>query len=282
MTERRFTVIKVGGSILRSEESYRTVARLLAERLKREPTWIVVSAAQGITDALERLGRTTVGRQAHSLLEVQSRLTGVPCTSNWEADLRDRVCEAQIGHTDRLLAWGEQASTAALRSHLFRFGIRVPIVELTQGIRLPSWWAALVPGFYVRDRAGKARCLPRGGSDISALLVAAQLGARSVRLWKDGGGILSTPNGVMPEIEAAALLPSITRTIRPLHPAALLLAIRRGIDLVLEDPFNHCAPTRIMARGAGSVYEGILPFRPSPVARESVGPSYLASARGPA
>jgi aspartate kinase len=55
---RRVVVIKLGGSVLVDDESYRQAARFLVRRLHRcsgERFVVVVSARKGLTDELERL-----------------------------------------------------------------------------------------------------------------------------------------------------------------------------------------------------------------------------------
>ncbi len=249
-------VIKVGGSILRSPAAHRIVARLLANWMAGGPVWAVVSAAKGLTDALDRVGRARGPRSVGEVLALQEKRSGVAVDRDLAADLRHGVGESVGRPTQRLLAWGERASAAALRVHLARLGLDVPIVELTTRPRLPSVPTAIVPGFYIRDRGGNLRCLPRGGSDISAVLVAARLGGRSVRLWKGGGGIRVGPAGIVLEIDAAALLPRIIGDIRPLHPAALCLADEKGIDLILEDPFGRNPATRVVAGDRGRIPAG--------------------------
>ena len=229
------------------------MARLLADRFAERPTWVVVSAARGITDVLERVGASSSPRRVEELLERQERLTGVGCDPEIVADLRQGARESVGRATQRLLAWGERASTAALRYHLSRLGLDIPVVELTTRARLPPIPTALVPGFYLRNRLGRIRCLPRGGSDISAVLVADRIGAPVVRLWKDGGGIRVGPKGIVLEVDGASLLPRLVESIRPLHPAALSLAIQEGIEVILEDPFRRHPATRIVSRNPGSV-----------------------------
>lgn len=254
------TIIKIGGSILCTADDYRRVALQLAARVQREPTWVVVSAAQGVTDQLAALARAPDARCVTELLNVHAHLSGVPDAPALERELHRALAEAQRGAPAALLAWGEQASAAALRAHLFRLGVDLPIVELTARVRPPPHWAAIVPGFYLRDRHGRARSLPRGGSDISALLLALQLGARLVRFWKDGGGIRDE-NGLVTvtEIDGYALLERLQGTIRPLHPAALRIALHNGIDLVLEPPTGLGPTTRILTA------------RPRPALSASVG-----------
>ena len=154
MRDGRTAVIKIGGSILRDETSYRSAAHLLVDQIEREPTWAVVSAAHGMTDALETLAQTNSGEELRSLLRRQSWITGVAVDQYLEAELRETAGEALPRSRDRLLAWGERASVAALQTHLEREGVSVPIVELEEGAPPARRRAALVPGFYLRDRTG--------------------------------------------------------------------------------------------------------------------------------
>ena len=110
MTHGKATVIKIGGSILRDETSYKGAARLLAEQIEREPTWVVVSATHGLTDALERLGPTNRADEVRSILQRQSQLTGVAIKRPLEAELKRAAVANPSGSRDRLLAWGERAS----------------------------------------------------------------------------------------------------------------------------------------------------------------------------
>src|SRR6266853_6610157 len=60
----RVVVIKLGGSVLTDDESYRNAARFLVHRLHKcseERLVVVVSARKGFTDELERLARRITG-----------------------------------------------------------------------------------------------------------------------------------------------------------------------------------------------------------------------------
>ncbi|HTD81193.1 MAG TPA: hypothetical protein VK723_03475 [Thermoplasmata archaeon] len=246
------SVIKVGGSVLRDARSYEVIARLLSERMTTEPTWVVVSAAKGVTDGLDRLRGAGDSEDIRRFLAGHTRATGVSPAAGLEAELRDGWRASFGGSVQSLFAWGERASTDALRRHLRRLGIEVPVIELPSRVRLPPVPSALVPGFYLRDRTGHVRCLPRGGSDISAVLVAAGLRSARVRLWKDGGGIRVGGESTVTEVDGASLLHRVRGSIRPLHPVALRIAIQRGIDLVLEDPFGRHASTLVSCRPGAS------------------------------
>ncbi len=246
-------VIKVGGSLLRDRQDYEILAHLLRPWIDNG-AWVVVSAAKGITDSLARLSCDRRQALVRKFLADHAYKVGVPTPAELEEELSAAALDASV-HDNLLLSWGERSSAAALRIHLERLGARIPIVELPCKGTLPPHRAAIVPGFYLRDARGLIHMLPRGGSDISAVLLAVRLGAKQVRLWKNGGGIHESGNetSVLREISGSALLKRLGNTIRPLHPTALRLALRHGIDLTLEDPQGHYPPTRIVAgsvRGA--------------------------------
>ena len=246
MSGGRTTVIKVGGSILKDEASYDVIARLLSHQVRREPTWIVISAARGVTDTLEQLANPANPDEITSVLTLHDRLAGVTLGTDLAAELQGGLDSAREGHRDRLLAWGERASVRAVWTRLCHYRTILPVVELQDATPLPRLPSALVPGFYVRDTDGKERCLPRGGGDISAVLLARSLGAGSVRLWKDGGGIHSN-GGVVSTADARTILRQTNRFARPLHSYAVRLATDWGIDLILEDPLGEWPSTCIVA-----------------------------------
>jgi aspartokinase/homoserine dehydrogenase 1 len=93
----------------------------------------------------------------------------------------------------------------------------------------------VVPGFVARAPGGATVTLGRGGSDLTATLLAAALGARDVVLWKDVPGFLTADPRVVP---GARLVPALHAReaaelayhgARVLHPRALVpLGARPG------------------------------------------------------
>src|ERR1051326_6855477 len=92
---RRTVVMKLGGSVLTDEESYRNAARFVVRRLHKcsqERFVVVVSAKKGITDELERIAK---------------RITSYPSQRT----------------LDLLWATGELRSVALLTLHLEEMGV---------------------------------------------------------------------------------------------------------------------------------------------------------------
>src|SRR5205814_2479307 len=57
----------------------------------------------------------------------------------------------------------------------------------------------VVPGFLGAAPDGQAVTLGRGGSDLTATLLARALGAREVSLWKDVPGVLTADPRIVPD-----------------------------------------------------------------------------------
>ncbi|MFO1532258.1 MAG: hypothetical protein ABR562_00945 [Thermoplasmatota archaeon] len=238
-------IVKVGGSLLPGREGYAAVAAALAPIIARRPLWIVVSAAKGVTDALESLG--TDASRADAVLRLHEVLFGEALPDHLTAWFRTAQAAAEAGAAEALMAWGEQASAEILRRHLADLGHGLRIVELAPSVPAPDLQHAIVPGFYVRGAEGAIQLLPRGGSDVSAVMAARWLGAAEVRLWKQGGGIRLEPGVTVRRVDAATLLAWLGDRVRPIHPAAVRLAQEAGVALTLEDPRGIDGLTRIDA-----------------------------------
>ena len=235
-------VVKVGGSLLPDRAAYAAVAQQLAPILDRQPAWVVVSAAKGVTDVLASLAP---GGDPAEVLRIHERLFAGPLPAQLLAWFRTACAAAAAGSPEALLAWGEQASAELLRIHLSDIGHDLPVVELSPRAVPPTLRRAIVPGFYVRSTQGAIELLPRGGSDISAVLAAKWLGAREVRLWKQGGGIRLEPGVTVESVDARTLLAWLGDRVRPVHPDAIRLAAQSRVALVLEDPWGRDGATRI-------------------------------------
>ena len=86
----------------------------------------------------------------------------------------------------------------------------------------------VVPGFFGRGRKGAVVTLGRGGTDVSATLMARVLHAPTVMLWKDVPGLLTADPRIVPD---ARLIPSLHvreaselayHGAKILHPRALI------------------------------------------------------------
>jgi aspartate kinase len=187
----RLVVIKLGGSVLVVEESYREAARFLVRRLHKRPEErlvVVVSARQAVTDELERVARG---------------ITGYPNPRT----------------LDLLWSTGEMHSVALLTLHLEELGAAVVGLNVHEtGLRfkgagsveafrgeirraLDDCDVVVVPGFFATLANGTLVSLGRGGSDLSAVLLAAELEAEQCDLIKDVPGYFTEDPNVQSRAE---------------------------------------------------------------------------------
>src|SRR2546425_9647696 len=100
----------------------------------------------------------------------------------------------------------------------------------------------VVPGFLGAAPDGQVATLGRGGSDLTATLLARVLGAREVSLWKDVPGLLTADPRIVPDarvvpqvhVREAAELAYYGAKV--LHPRALVPVIKRSVAIRIR-PF---------------------------------------------
>jgi aspartate kinase len=222
-------VVKLGGSILTSAKAYRRAARFLHSRLSAAPAEryvAVVSAQEGSTDSLERTARhiaPSPSARALHLLWSTGEIRSVALLTLHLESLGVAATPLNVHETGLHLAFaGDVAkgvTPAAARLHSALASSRV----------------AVVPGFLGTDAGGSIVALGRGGSDLTAVLLAASLGAARCELIKDVPGYFSAD----PHCDAAARhLPALTLS------EALTLA-NAGCDLVQRQAIEAAARTHL-------------------------------------
>ena len=198
-------VQKFGGTSVGSIERIHAVAdRVAASVADGHRVVVVVSAMAGETDRLEDLGQQVVARQSARGMEAAREM-------------------------DVLLSAGEQASIALLAMALGERGCRarswlgsqVPIrtdanhtkarIEHIDAERLHGELDAgvtpVVAGFQGVSAGGDVTTFGRGGSDTTAVAVAAALGADECRIYTDVDGVYTADPRI---VEDARLLDSVT------------------------------------------------------------------------
>jgi aspartokinase/homoserine dehydrogenase 1 len=105
---------------------------------------------------------------------------------------------------------------------------------------------AVVPGFLGATPDGQVATLGRGGSDLTATLLARVLGAREVSLWKDVPGLLTADPRIVPD---ARVVPQVHLReaaelayygAKVLHPRALGPVMKRSVAIRIR-PFAEPA-----------------------------------------
>jgi aspartate kinase (monofunctional class) len=263
------TVLKFGGTSVADADAFARVAAIVMSHGGPHPV-VVVSAMSGVTDALVaavRTGAPALDEHWARHRAVARRLLSAVQAEAFEAEL----CRAQEalpalladGESDGVLALGEELSSSLLAAVLAARGLparavdarRCIITDETAGRAMPLFpdtdertRAALVPlldegaipvlgGFIGATRAGRTTTLGRGGSDYSAALVGAALGAAEIQIWTDVSGVMTADPRI---VQRAHTIPRLSYDeaaelayfgAKVLHPRTIQPAMDRRIPV---------------------------------------------------
>ena len=269
-------VHKFGGASLATAEAMaHAVAIVLAHR--PNPMAVVVSALAGVTDALIDIAAKGL-RRRHTAI-ARALLTGARRTEliRFVDEVFDALKAPQKmtpAAQDYILSRGELLSARVFAAALEQAGCPVAFVSAadlittddtfgqasvdlartdravrkTLGRLLARGVVAVVPGFTGATPDGQITTLGRGGSDLTATLLARALRAREVSLWKDVPGVLTADPKVVPDarvvpqlhVREAAELAYYGAKV--LHPRALIPLVTRNIAVRIR-PFANPAST---------------------------------------
>lgn len=249
-------VQKYGGSSLKDPERLRHVAELCRARREKDELVVVVSAMGGTTDSLTGRARelshepsareldaliTTGEQQAAALLVMAMEELGLPAVSltGWQAGV---LTDAHYGDgAIRLVA------PARIRAELSRG--RVPVVTGFQGV----------------CAAGDVTSLGRGGSDTTAVALAAALEADGCEIYSDVDGIYTADPRLLPEarrlpvIDARDMLALSKAGAKVLHDKSAELALAGSVPLRLLSSYEEGggSEVRLMPEAARPRFAGI-------------------------
>ena len=242
-------VQKFGGTSVKSIARIKNVAGIIARAAERDPIVVVVSAMGDTTDYLVKL--------AHQASDAPNRR-----------------------EYDALLATGEQISIALVAMALNQKGVRAVsmtgaqlgiitetvhtmarIVDIkTERIRrhLDEGQVVVAAGFQGTTPEGDTTTLGRGGSDTTAVALAAALGARVCDIFTDVSGVYTAdPNIIssarlLKEVSYEEMLEMARVGAQVLHPRAVELARKHKLPLRVRNTFDPDHEGTIL-RGAGEM-----------------------------
>jgi len=232
-------VLKFGGTSVKSLARIKNVASIIAETAKHDSVVAVVSAMGDTTDYLVKL--------ANQASEKPNRR-----------------------ELDALLATGEQISAALVAMSLTEIG--APAISLTGrqlGIttesihttarivdintdrilkHLKDGLIVIAAGFQGMTPDGDTTTLGRGGSDTTAVALAAALGASTCDIYTDVSGVYTADPNIVPtarllkEIAYEEMLEMARVGAQVLHPRAVELARKHGIPVRVRNTFDPGHP----------------------------------------
>ncbi|MCX4246822.1 aspartate kinase [Paraliomyxa miuraensis] len=268
-------VMKFGGSSVANREQITKVLGIVRDRLDRRPV-VVSSAHKGITDALIDAARTAASgfEPGEAVIERQRTVAGeLGCAPELlmplYSDIRDLlrgirlVGELSPRSLDHISSFGERMSVRCIADYFTRQGLAAqafdawdlglhtddnygrarPVAEYAERMKaafaekVPPGVVPIVTGFVGKSARGVITTLGRNGSDLSATLVGAAIGADEVQIWSDTDGVMSADPSI---VKAAKSIPTMRFDeaaelaffgSRVLHPATLLPAIGANISV---------------------------------------------------
>ncbi|GAB3827109.1 bifunctional aspartate kinase/homoserine dehydrogenase I [Hymenobacter jeollabukensis] len=194
---------------------------------------------------------------------------------------------------DRVLSYGERCATflvSALAAGRFPEAL---CVEATELIRTDAHYGQarvdtelteqlirgfvgehpgrllFVTGFIARNAQGRVTTLGRGGSDYTAAILGAALGAREIQIWTDVNGMMTADPRM---VKKAFSLPELSYTeamelsyfgAKVIYPPTMIPAFMRRIPIVIRNTFDlefagttirhDCQPSALPIKGISSI-----------------------------
>ncbi|GAA4845916.1 aspartate kinase [Paenibacillus vulneris] len=252
-------VMKFGGSSVGDAERMKRVANRVVERQREGNQCVVVVSAMGdTTDDLIDLSKQicsvtpparemdmllTTGEQVSvALLSMAIQSLGQPALSftGWQAGMYTDEVHGKARITD---IQPERILNAVNQGNV-----------------------VIVAGFQGMTADGEITTLGRGGSDTTAVALAAAIQADVCEIFTDVDGVYSTDPRVvkcarkLPEITYDEMLELANLGAAVLHPRAVEYAKNYNVPLVVRSSFNHNAGTNVKEEAAmeqGIVVRGI-------------------------
>ena len=120
----------------------------------------------------------------------------------------------------------------------------------------------VITGFIGKTEAGDVTTLGRGGTDYTASIIGAAIGAEAIQIWKDVDGIMTTDPRIVPE---ARVVPELAFEeacelayfgAKVLHPKTIMPAMKAHIPVEVRNTFKPELPgTTIVSTFAERAYK---------------------------
>ena len=231
-------VQKYGGTSVGSVERIRAVAQRVVETVKAgHRVAVVVSAMSGETNALVDLAGQ-IGGASPDPREMDVLVS----TGEQKTIALLAMALQQLGQPARSFTgaqMGMRTDAAHGRARIESIDAKVLHETLELGA------VAVLAGFQGIDEAGDITTLGRGGSDTSAVAVAAALGADSCEIYTDVDGVFTTdPNLVasarkLDRISFDEMIEMASLGAKVLQIRAVRFAMRYGVRLHVRSSFSH-------------------------------------------
>jgi aspartate kinase len=292
--------MKFGGTSVANRAAIETALSIVKARVEQHPV-VICSAHKGVTNALVDTARAAAAGSysPDSVLQRQRQVAhGLGCDktllSSLYAEIDDLLRGIQLVKEvsprvlDYISSFGERMSARCIADFFTReglaadahdvwdlgfvtnsvFGAARPLTGFEDRVKkafalLPEGRVPIVTGFIGKNEQGDVTTVGRNGSDLTATLLAAALGADEVQIWTDTDGVMTADPSV---VEGARNIPHMRFDeaaelayfgSRVLHPSTLLPATEANIPVRV---LNTRRPEH-----RGTVIQEVGPANPSAV-----------------
>jgi aspartokinase/homoserine dehydrogenase 1 len=181
---------------------------------------------------------------------------------------------------DMTASFGERLSALIVAAHMDRFhpaicidartfvrtddqftraAVNFPVTNRLARSRLGSWLRKrqppipIVTGFIGATEDGQTTTIGRNGSDYSASIVGAAVGADTIEIWTDVDGVLSADPKI---VQSAFVLPEMSYEeamelsyfgAKVIHSATIAPAVAKKIPILIKNTFNPAAPGTLIS-----------------------------------
>ena len=236
-------VQKFGGSSVRDAQRIRNVAGIIAETYLEGNDVLVVLSAQGdTTDDLiakaEEINSHPSKREMDMLLSTGEQISVALCAMALES--MGLPCVS-------LTAWQVGIQTTAVHGDA-----RIKRIDSERvQAELDQHRIVLITGFQGMDRAGDVTTLGRGGSDTSAVALAAAFRAKLCQIYTDVDGVYTADPRIVPnarhldEITYDEMLELASQGAGVLHNRSMELAKKFRVDLEVLSSLERKPGTKV-------------------------------------
>ncbi len=285
-------VMKFGGTSVESAEAIERVTGIVKSRLDRKPI-VVVSAMGKTTNRLLKIANLAVAgqreealRELVSLRDYHLRESGMERTVDEHFQELSELVKglAVLGELtprsiDAISSFGERLSSLIVTNYFQHHGLSAVHLDSRKVIltdhrhtqaaplleKSYAKLAAAIPplaknqvvvmgGFIAATEDGITTTLGRGGSDFTASIAGAGIGAEEIQIWTDVDGMLTADPTIVPNAHRVKII-SFTEAAelayfgaKVLHPSTVHPAIDRNIPvLILNSRRPQVEGTRIIS-----------------------------------
>ncbi len=274
--------MKFGGSSVGNAQRISNVVDIIKSHLESRPV-VVVSALGGITDSLLDIATTAAkGKDTSTMLEKvisvhYDTINELKLDKEIIADEVTRLRRLvrslspleQITPItlDKLTSFGERMSARIVSARLSQIGIESTaydaydlgmvtdsnfgdadiLPEAYQKLKeniLPKKGVLVITGFIGKSKDGKITTLGRGGSDYTASIIGAAIGAEEIQIWTDVNGIMTADPRIVKTAKSIELVSYNEASelallgAKVLHPKTILPAIESNIPVRILNTLN--------------------------------------------